>query len=81
MAECMIWDEVGWDGGKGRGNMPELNWLMMYEIHKESIKKLKKKKMRETVKGWHLIATIREDRPRWLWVPPSALTRTPSLLG
>ena len=22
-------------GGKGRGNMPELDWKMMYEIHKE----------------------------------------------
>ena len=37
MAECMIWDGGG-VGGKGKENMPELNWKM-YEMHKASRKK------------------------------------------
>ena len=45
MAECMISVGVG-VGVKGRGDMPELNWKMMYEMHKASIKKNVEKKKR-----------------------------------
>ena len=42
--------DLGWGGGrKGKGNMPELNWKMMYEIHKISIKKKIKKRKNKKI--------------------------------
>ena len=32
--------DLGWEGGEGKEYIPELNWKMMYEIHKASIKKI-----------------------------------------
>ena len=34
--------ELGWSGGHGKGNESKLEWEMMYEMHKTSIKYFKK---------------------------------------
>ena len=42
--------DLGWEGGEGKEYIPELNWKMMYEIHKASIKKIIIQEKREKKK-------------------------------